>query len=90
MNKQTNQSHANGIDSLSLTLILAAVVFLLLGKLAVFFFFLAALCLALYAAFSLGEPQLIPPGGGGVDATIAPPTRPPTRAAPSSAPPAAG
>ncbi|KAK3128549.1 hypothetical protein QOZ80_6BG0463320 [Eleusine coracana subsp. coracana] len=28
----------------------------------------AALCLALYAAFSLGEPQLIPPGGGGVDA----------------------
>ena len=47
MNKQTNQSHANGIDSLSLTLILAAVVFLLLGKLAVFFFFLAALCLAL-------------------------------------------
>lgn len=26
----------------------------------------AALCLALYAAFSLGEPQLIPPGGGGV------------------------
>ena len=47
MNKQSNQSHANGIDSLSLTLILAAVVFLLLGKLAVFFFFLAALCLAL-------------------------------------------
>jgi hypothetical protein len=30
----------------------------------------AALCLALYAAFSLGEPQLIPRGGGagGVDA----------------------
>jgi hypothetical protein len=29
----------------------------------------AALCLALYAAFRLGEPQLIPPGGGaGVDA----------------------
>ncbi|GJN00739.1 hypothetical protein PR202_ga17943 [Eleusine coracana subsp. coracana] len=28
----------------------------------------AALCLALYAAFSLGKPQLIPPGGGGVDA----------------------
>ncbi|KAL6606073.1 hypothetical protein ACP70R_041726 [Stipagrostis hirtigluma subsp. patula] len=28
----------------------------------------AALCLALYAAFSLGEPQLVPQGGGGVDA----------------------
>jgi hypothetical protein len=29
----------------------------------------AALCLALYAAFNLGVPQLIPPGGGGgVDA----------------------
>ncbi|CAN6202287.1 unnamed protein product [Urochloa humidicola] len=28
----------------------------------------AALCLALYAAFSIGEPQLFPRGGGGVDA----------------------
>ncbi|XP_062233447.1 uncharacterized protein LOC133930742 [Phragmites australis] len=28
----------------------------------------AALCLALYAAFSLGEPQLFPRGGGGVGA----------------------
>ena len=28
----------------------------------------AVLCLALYAAFSLGEPQLLPRAGGGVDA----------------------
>ena len=34
----------------------------------------AVLCLALYAAFSLGEPQLLPRAGGGVDAPgLAPP-----------------
>lgn len=47
MKNQDTDSHANGIDSLSLTLIIAAVVFLFLGRLAVFFFILAGVCLAL-------------------------------------------
>jgi len=44
---QERGPHANGLDSLSLTLIIAAVVFLLLGRLTPLFLLLAGVCLAL-------------------------------------------
>ena len=47
MTDQERGPHANGLDSLSLTLIIAAVVFLLLGRLTPLFFLLAGVCLAL-------------------------------------------
>ncbi len=47
MTDQERGPHANGLDSLSLTLIIAAVVFLLLGRLTPLFLLLAGVCLAL-------------------------------------------
>ncbi|MGI5978092.1 MAG: hypothetical protein ACOX66_01170 [Oscillospiraceae bacterium] len=47
MNKNHRDPRANGMDSLSLTLIFAAVLFLLFGRLAGVFYLLAAVCLSL-------------------------------------------
>lgn len=47
MNEQKQGPRANGVDSLCVTLFIAAVVFLLLGRLLPALFFAAGLCLAL-------------------------------------------